>query len=370
VLLSCAVSADGYLDDARPARLVLSGAADADRVDGVRASVDAILVGAGTIRSDNPRLVVRSRARRAERAARGQPPNPAKVTLTATGDLDPAARFFTDGDADKLVYCASGAAAAATSRLAGLATVIDAGARPTPQAVLEDLARRRIGRLMVEGGAAVLGQLLTAGLADELQLAIAPLFVGDPGAPRFAGPGRYPNDAANRMTLAEVRRLGDMTLLRYLLGPPGADRRWLRAAIGLSLRCPPSPRAYSVGAVIVGRDGDVLATGFSREGDASDHAEEAALRKAAALPLGAARLAGATLYSSLEPCSVRASRPRTCTELITAAGIGRVVFAWREPDLFADCQGAAILRAAGVAVTEVPELAGQVRAVNAHLFRG
>jgi len=370
VLLSCAVSADGYLDDATPARLVLSSAADADRVDCVRAGADAILVGAGTVRNDNPRLLVRSRARREARAARGLPPNPAKVTLTATGNLDPAARFFTDGDGDKFVYCASGAFAAATSRLAGLATVIDAGARPTPRAILEDLAGRRVGRLMVEGGAAVLDQFLAAGLADELQLAIAPFFVGDPAAPRFAGVARYPNDAANRMTLAEVRRVGDVALLRYLLGPPGADLRWLRLAIELSRRCPPALRAYSVGAVIVDRDGEVVATGFSREAGDSDHAEEVALRKAAAGPRSAPRLAGATLYSSLEPCSVRKSRPRTCTELIMAAGIGRVVFAWREPDLFADCQGMQILAAAGLAVTEIPELAGQVRAVNAHLFRG
>ena len=370
VLLSCAVSADGYLDDATPARLVLSSAADADRVDGVRAGADAILVGAGTVRSDNPRLLVRSPARRAARAARGQPPNPVKVTLTATGNLDPAARFFTGGPGDKLVYCASGAFAVAASRLAGVATVIDAGLRPEPRAVLEDLAGRGIRRLMVEGGAAVLDQFLTAGLADELQLAIAPFFVGDPAAPRFAGQATYPHDAANRMTLAEVRRLGDTVLLRYLLGPPGSDRRWLRLAIELSRRCPPSPRAYSVGAVIVDRAGEIVASGFSREEDAIDHAEEVALRKAAAEPLSAPRLAGATLYSSLEPCSARASRPRTCTELIMEAGIGRVVFAWREPGLFADCQGAAILRAAGAAVTEVPQFADQVRAVNAHLFRG
>jgi riboflavin biosynthesis pyrimidine reductase/pyrimidine deaminase RibD-like protein len=351
---------------------MLSSAADADRVDGVRAGVDAILVGAGTIRSDNPRLLVRSRARREARAARGQPPSPAKVTLTATGNLDPAARFFTDGDGDKFVYCASGAFAAATARLghAGLVTVIDAGARPTPREILGDLAGRGIERLMVEGGAAVLRQFLAAGLANELQLVVAPFFVGDPSAPHFAGPATYPHDAGNPMTLAQVRRLGDVVLLRYLLGPSGADQRWLRMAIELSRRCPPSARAYSVGAVIVGGDGDLVATGFSRECDASDHAEEVALRKAAARPRRAPTLAGATLYSSLEPCSVRASRPRTCTELIMAAGIGRVVFAWREPPLFADCQGAQILRAAGVTVTEVPELADQVYAVNAHLFRG
>ncbi len=382
VLLSCAVSADGYLDDAAPSRLVLSSAADADRVDGVRAGVDAILVGAGTVRRDNPRLLVRALARREARAARGLPPSPVKVTLTATGNLDPAASFFTAGDGEKLVYCATGALAAARSRLAGAATVIDAGARPTPRAVLADLAGRHVGRLMVEGGASILDQFLAAGLADELQLAIAPFFVGDPAAPRFAGPvaprsagpARYPHDARNRMTLAEVQRLGDMVLLRYLLGPPGADRRWLREAIEISRRCPPSPRAYSVGAVIVDREGEVVATGYSRERDGSDHAEEVALRKASGGPLAAPGLAapglaGATLYSSLEPCSARASRPRTCTELILAAGIRRVVFAWREPTLFAAGQGAEILGAAGVAVAEIPELADQVRAVNAHLFR-
>ena len=92
VLLSCAISADGYLDDASPHRLILSGPADLDRVDEVRAGCDAILVGAGTVRADDPRLLVRDPRRRARRAARGLPEHPARVTLTATGDLDPGAR--------------------------------------------------------------------------------------------------------------------------------------------------------------------------------------------------------------------------------------------------------------------------------------
>ena len=77
VLLSAAMSADGYIGDASPGRLILSGPEDLDRVDSVRASCDAIMVGAGTIRADNPRLLVRSAARRAARAGRGQPPSPA-----------------------------------------------------------------------------------------------------------------------------------------------------------------------------------------------------------------------------------------------------------------------------------------------------
>ncbi|MPZ66526.1 MAG: dCMP deaminase [Pseudonocardiaceae bacterium] len=144
------------------------------------------------------------------------------------------------------------------------------------------------------------------------------------------------------------------------------DRAQLRRAIELAEHCPPSPTAFSVGAVIADADGTVLATGHSRETDPHDHAEEAALAKLAA---DDARLTAATLYSSLEPCSTRASRPRSCTELILATPIPRIVFAWREPDLFVDCEGAEILCAAGREVIEVPELAHLVRHTNAHLLQ-
>ncbi|WP_203949956.1 dihydrofolate reductase family protein, partial [Planotetraspora thailandica] len=60
VLLSAAVSVDGYLDDAGPERLLLSSGEDFDRVDAVRADVDAILLGATAVRRDNPRLLVDS----------------------------------------------------------------------------------------------------------------------------------------------------------------------------------------------------------------------------------------------------------------------------------------------------------------------
>lgn len=218
VLLSCAVSVDGCLDDASGERLVLSSEADLDRVDEVRAGCDAILVGAGTIRRDDPRLVIRDPARRAGRAARGQPPDPAKVTLTATGDLDPGARFFTLGGAPKLVYCASPAVKAAVSGLGERAAVIDAGDPLRLSFVLADLAERRMRRILVEGGAQVLRRFLTEGLADELQLVIAPFFIGDPAAPRFAGPGSYPHGPGNPMRLAEARPIGDHVLLRYLPG--------------------------------------------------------------------------------------------------------------------------------------------------------
>nr|WP_240506121.1 deaminase [Thermoactinospora rubra] len=155
-----------------------------------------------------------------------------------------------------------------------------------------------------------------------------------------------------------------MAVLRYL---PRHHRRWLRLAIELARRCPPSATAFSVGAVIVDEHGRELARGFSRETGPHVHAEEQALAR---VRPGDPRLRGATLYSSLEPCAKRASRPRTCAELIVAAGIPRVVFAWREPPTFvAGAEGARVLRAAGVEVVEMPELAEAAREVNAHLPR-
>ncbi|MFI6761154.1 deaminase [Micromonospora sp. NPDC050417] len=141
------------------------------------------------------------------------------------------------------------------------------------------------------------------------------------------------------------------------------DRQWLEAAIALSYQSPPVSFAYAVGAVVVGPDGARLATGYSRETDPYVHAEEAALAK-----LADTDLSGATIYSSLEPCSTRRSRPRSCTQLILAAGIRRVVFALREPPLLADCHAVELLQAAGVEVVEIPDLADQVRAVNGHLL--
>jgi len=363
VVLSCATSADGYLDDASPARLILSGPADLDRVDEVRAGSDAILVGAGTIRKDDPRLLIRDPRRQARRSAGGRPGHPARVTLTATGDLDPQARFFAPG-ALRLVYCATPALAPARGRLGGRAVLIDAGDPLSLEFILSDLSERAVCVLLVEGGARVLGDFLAGGLADELQLAVAPFFVAQPAAPRFSLPAAAdPPGAAAPMTLAEARRVGEMVLLRYLLGPGCAEHRFLRWAIELSRLCPPSESAFSVGAVIVDEDGEVLATGFSREQEDHDHAEEVALRKLGPDP----RLRHATIYSSLVPCGARASRPMTCVQHIVAAGIPKVVFAWREPALFTDGEGAGLLRAAGVAVTEVPGLAARARAVNAHL---
>jgi len=185
VTASVAVSLDGRIDDRRPERLLLSSAEDLDRVDAVRADVDAILVGAGTVVADDPRLQVRSADRRAARAARGEPETPLRVVLAGRRALDPAARVFDGGGTVVL-------------RLA------DVGA------VLDDLAARGVRRLLVEGGTAVHTAFLAAGAVDELHLALAPLLVGD--GPRFVHPAAFP---AERWRLVDTRPYGDTVVSRY-----------------------------------------------------------------------------------------------------------------------------------------------------------
>lgn len=213
------MSIDGYLDAASEKRLLLSNEDDFDRVDAVRAESDAILVGARTVRRDNPRLLVRSQARREERVARGLRPSPIKVTVTSRAQLNPGAAFFTTGDTEKIVYCSTGSLELARDRLGEVATVVDGGQPVDLRKLTQDLYARGVSRLMVEGGGTIHTQFLTADLADELHLVVAPFFVGDSRAKRFVSDGMFPWNPKRRAKLAEVRQIGDVVLLRYALSP-------------------------------------------------------------------------------------------------------------------------------------------------------
>jgi riboflavin-specific deaminase-like protein len=214
VLLSAAVSVDGYLDDIEPDRLLLSNSEDFDRVDEVRASCDAILVGASTMRKDNPRLLVNSADRRAARVAKGLPEYPLKVTVTGSGDLSSSLKFWHHGG-DKLVFTVDDAVEKVRANLDGLADVVSTGPELGWDVILEELGRRGIGRLLVEGGGKIHTQLMAQDLADELHLAVAPLLVGQADAPKFLGLASYPGGSTARMKLLEARAIGDVVLLRY-----------------------------------------------------------------------------------------------------------------------------------------------------------
>ncbi|MFC9085389.1 RibD family protein [Nocardiopsis dassonvillei] len=224
-ILSCAMSVDGRIDDTGPERLRLSNEADFAEIDELRAECDAILVGAGTLRADNPRLLVRSPRLRERRRERGRTEHLIKALVTRSGELDPAARFFSTGDAGAVVYTGGAGVDTARRALADRpaadppAEVVDAGDPPTARAVLADLADRGVGRLLVEGGGHIHTLFLTSGLVDELRLAVAPFLVGQEDAPRFVVPGAFPQTPDAPMRLVEARALGDVAVLRYRLDP-------------------------------------------------------------------------------------------------------------------------------------------------------
>lgn len=212
VLLSVAMSVDGYIDDTTEKRLLLSGPEDFARVDEVRESCDAIMIGANTIRKDNPRLIV-SDTSRANRLARGVSEYPVKITLTGRG-LDPALKFFNSGG-DRIVYCPESARAKIDETLGGVSEVVGFQDTSDFGQILDDMGQRGISRLMVEGGTTIHTQFLTQDLVDELHLAIAPFFVGQPDAPRFVDSGVFPQDMNHRMVPEEVRQVGDILFARY-----------------------------------------------------------------------------------------------------------------------------------------------------------
>lgn len=216
VLASVAMSLDGFIDDGSPDRLVLSNEQDFLERDKIRVEYAAILVGANTVRRDNPSLQIDSEELRAKRKSLGLPADLIKVTMTRSGDLDPQSRFFQPGDADHLVYCPKPISGNLQAKLAGKAIVVGL-AEMTPTGVLRDLQKRGVRSLIVEGGEQIHSAFLEEEAVDELRVAVAPFFVGEKTAPRFVGRGHFPFNKTRHMKLLGIEQLGAVAILKYQL---------------------------------------------------------------------------------------------------------------------------------------------------------
>ncbi len=198
VHISVAISLDGYIDDRSSQRLVLSSPEDLAEMRLAREESDAILVGAETVRRDNPSLRSGSAAR---------------VTVTASGDFDPSLNFF-DGSARTIVLTARDRVEKLRTRFGSHAEIIGIESFE-PSSIIAALTDCGVRSLFVEGGTRILTAFLASGTFDRLRLAIAPFFVGDAGAPRLVNAASFLNDARHRLALARVRALGDMAVLDY-----------------------------------------------------------------------------------------------------------------------------------------------------------
>lgn len=143
------------------------------------------------------------------------------------------------------------------------------------------------------------------------------------------------------------------------------EHDYLQRAIDISRKCAKCDTSYCVGAVIVTASGQLF-EGYTHETGPHNHAEEEAVKKA--LDSGA-DLSGASVYTSMEPCSTRKSKPVSCAELIISNGFRRVVYAYAEPDCFVQCEGTRLLREAGIEVRVIAELVPQVEEINSHILQ-
>jgi len=214
------MSLDGFIDDSGARRLVLSSPEDFDAVYRLRAQSDVIIVGAGTIRADNPSLATRRVEDFELRRQRRAPPHPIKATVTRTGNLPPGAKFFAEGKGQKLVFCAARADSRLEGTLGSLATVVrlpDDEIRAA--SIIQDLEMRGASQVLIEGGAGTIALFLHAGVVDAVRLAIAPVTCGAKGWVRLFDDSLVQWPERRRTTLRKVEALGDTAVMWYELEP-------------------------------------------------------------------------------------------------------------------------------------------------------
>ncbi|MBI4362051.1 MAG: 2,5-diamino-6-(ribosylamino)-4(3H)-pyrimidinone 5'-phosphate reductase [Euryarchaeota archaeon] len=227
------MSADGRIAGRERRQTSLSGPRDRGRVDGLRAACDAILVGIGTVLSDDPGLRVHSEARRRARVRRGLSPNPLRVVVDSRARCPPGAEWLHRGEGPRFLLVSRRAPRERGRRLEERAVVVDAGSRRVdlPRA-LDILHRRGVRHLLVEGGATLNHSLLAGGLVDEARVYVAPRFLGGGGAPGLVEGAGFPVARAPRARLAGVRRLDDGLLLVWRFSTRPCPREFRDGAGG------------------------------------------------------------------------------------------------------------------------------------------
>jgi diaminohydroxyphosphoribosylaminopyrimidine deaminase / 5-amino-6-(5-phosphoribosylamino)uracil reductase len=192
-------SLDGRIATLSGASRWISGREDVAHMHRLRALCDAIVIGAGTIRADDPQLTTRE----------VEGPSPVRVVLDTNRKLDARYRVFRDGP-ETLLFCAEDSCREKTVGTAPVLRVPRAGEGLSISRVVADLAARGLRRIVVEGGGITVSRFLAAGALDRLQVTIAPLLLGS-GIPAFTLPEAVAPADGLRCSWS-VHRLGDDVL--------------------------------------------------------------------------------------------------------------------------------------------------------------
>jgi 2,5-diamino-6-(ribosylamino)-4(3H)-pyrimidinone 5'-phosphate reductase len=216
IFINSAISADGKLSTKERKQVKISGRLDFERVDELRARADAIMVGIGTVLSDDPSLTVKSPERKAARKASGKSENPARIIVDSTARTPPDADIFKKGEGLRIIAVSNAAPAENVEKLEKKALVISTG---TDKVDLPELARKLkeigINTLMVEGGATLIWGMLSAGLVDEIYTFIGNVIIGGATAPTFTDGAGFSEAELLELELLSTEKIEDGVLLKW-----------------------------------------------------------------------------------------------------------------------------------------------------------
>ena len=216
ILLNYALSLDGKLSTEQRDPVRFTSRIDRGLMDEIRADADAVLIGAGTLRAEDPPVRIKTARRRDERRRLGKPPHPVSVVLSRSMQLPRAGRYWEDDQVERIIATTEQAKDEQVLAFKDLTEVIRAGRTSVDlHEFCRMLADRGIGRLLVEGGGQVNMAFWEAGLVDEVYLTLCPVVIGGSTAPTAADGKGFASDGLRKLRLVETRRVGQELFLRY-----------------------------------------------------------------------------------------------------------------------------------------------------------
>ncbi len=216
VFINVASSVDGKISNEKRVQVKISSPEDFKRVDELRAKSDAIMVGIGTVLSDDPRLTVKSEELRFERVKRGLPPNPLRVVVDSKCRIPLNAKVL-DGSAKTLIAVSKRAdfEKVETLRRMGVDVLVCGEEKVDLRGLMKNLYDFGVRILMVEGGATLNWALLKERLVDEICVYYGNVIIGGSKSPTIVDGRSF--DPPINLELVEVKRLGSGVLTRWIL---------------------------------------------------------------------------------------------------------------------------------------------------------